>query len=91
MGPFRYLGGTVLPYLDESPQYDKWKISLEYYNAANANARMVPVSVYFCPSRSTSKISKSGDVPDSGGLQTSGAMGDYAGSRAIIVAQRLLA
>jgi prepilin-type N-terminal cleavage/methylation domain-containing protein len=69
----------ILPYLDETAEYDKWNCTLEYYNLANATARMDPVPVYFCASRNIPRISTSGDVPDTGGVQTSGATGDYAG------------
>jgi prepilin-type N-terminal cleavage/methylation domain-containing protein len=68
----------LLPYLEQGNLYSEWNITLEYYDSANATARVIPVRTYFCPSRNTNPISTTGDVPDTGGVQTPGATGDYA-------------
>jgi prepilin-type N-terminal cleavage/methylation domain-containing protein len=73
----------ILPYLEQKALYDKFDLTRQYYNAANAAARMTAVSTYFCPSRTTLKTSTVGDVPDSNNtwsasLEVSGARGDYA-------------
>jgi prepilin-type N-terminal cleavage/methylation domain-containing protein/prepilin-type processing-associated H-X9-DG protein len=69
----------ILPYCDQVPLFSQWDIAYPYYDTRNAKARMLPASPHFCPSRNTPQISTSGDVPDSGGSQTSGARSDYAG------------
>jgi prepilin-type N-terminal cleavage/methylation domain-containing protein/prepilin-type processing-associated H-X9-DG protein len=68
----------VLPYIDQLSSYKKWDPTLQYYHAANAKARMISINAYLCPSRQTPRTSTSGDVPDNGATQVSGACGDYA-------------
>ena len=69
----------ILPFLEQGALFERWNLTLPYYNQPNADTRTTPVPVYFCPSRRgpDAGLSVEGDgrltVP-----HQPGALGDYA-------------
>jgi len=49
---------AILPFLDQAPLYNQWKMSCHYTNSSqssNASLSKTPLSVYICPSNSTTE------------------------------------
>ncbi len=75
----------LLPYIEQNNLFKLWNIDRNYFGQS-PQARLTPVSLYFCPSRRDAGLaalgSVSGDEPGLGGSSIGahmpGALGDYA-------------
>lgn len=79
----------ILPYLEQEGYFKAWDINKKYYEQA-ADARLISISIYFCPTRRTPsrasenasagfKGSVSGDVEQgTSNAHVPGGLGDYA-------------
>jgi prepilin-type N-terminal cleavage/methylation domain-containing protein len=72
----------ILPYIEQDNLYKEWNLTETYYLQKPSFVH-TQIPIYYCPARRSADenlLSKSGDIPEGGYLQTMvpGALGDYA-------------
>jgi prepilin-type N-terminal cleavage/methylation domain-containing protein len=59
----------ILPYIEQDNLFKRWNVNLSYYDQSE-QARLSPLSIYFCPSRRSADTSPTGSVSGDAGCKS---------------------